>query len=292
MRTKVILDTDIGNDIDDAVCLAYLLAQPRCDLLGITTVTGESVKRAELASALCKAAGRGDIPIFPGAQEPLLIAQKQEKCEQYDCLSKWPHETAFEAGRAVGFLRDTIRRYPGEIVLLTIGPLTNIGLLFGMDPELPALLKGLVMMCGVFSAQLAGVGPLEWNARGDPHATAIAYRRPVKMHRSIGLDVTCRVQLEKDEVKRRFKSPMLRPVLDYAEDWFQRHPSIIFHDPLAAVTIFNESVCLFKRGRVDVELKSDPLLGMTLWHEDPQGPHEVALQVSPEHFFESYFSVF
>ena len=56
--TKVLLDTDIGTDVDDAVCLAYLLSHPDCELLGITTVTGEAVKRASLASVLCKAAGR------------------------------------------------------------------------------------------------------------------------------------------------------------------------------------------------------------------------------------------
>ena len=52
MTTKIILDTDIGSDVDDAICLAYLLAQPKCDLLGITTVTGESDKRAMLASII------------------------------------------------------------------------------------------------------------------------------------------------------------------------------------------------------------------------------------------------
>ena len=61
MPTKVLFDTDIGTDIDDAVCLAYLLAQPACELLGITTVSGEPTKRAMLASALCQAAGK-DIP--------------------------------------------------------------------------------------------------------------------------------------------------------------------------------------------------------------------------------------
>ena len=70
MKKKVLFDTDIGSDIDDAVALAYLLAQPQCDLLGITTVTGESVKRAELASALCSVAGRpGD-----GAGSPLQVS--------------------------------------------------------------------------------------------------------------------------------------------------------------------------------------------------------------------------
>ena len=72
MPTKVILDTDIGSDIDDAVCLAYLLAQPECELLGITTVTGEPVARAKMASALCRVAGV-DIPIYPGAPDPLIV---------------------------------------------------------------------------------------------------------------------------------------------------------------------------------------------------------------------------
>lgn len=62
-RRPVILDTDIGSDIDDALCLAYLLRQPRCEFVGITTVTGEAQQRAMLADAVCRAAGREDIPI-------------------------------------------------------------------------------------------------------------------------------------------------------------------------------------------------------------------------------------
>ncbi len=71
MGTKVLLDTDIGSDIDDAVCLAYLLANPECELMGITTVSGESVKRAQVASAICKVAGQV-IPIFPGVEKRSL----------------------------------------------------------------------------------------------------------------------------------------------------------------------------------------------------------------------------
>ena len=58
MTIKVLLDTDIGSDIDDAVCLAYLLAQPACELLGITTVSGQPEQRAQIASAICKVAER------------------------------------------------------------------------------------------------------------------------------------------------------------------------------------------------------------------------------------------
>lgn len=63
MTVKLLLDTDIGSDIDDAVCLAYLLAQPQCELLGITTVSGEPIRRAMIASAICTAAGK-DVPIY------------------------------------------------------------------------------------------------------------------------------------------------------------------------------------------------------------------------------------
>jgi inosine-uridine nucleoside N-ribohydrolase len=77
MPIKVLLDTDIGSDIDDAVCLSYLLSQPRCELLGITTVTGEAEKRAMIASSLCKIAGK-EIPIYPGIEKPLLLPQKQK----------------------------------------------------------------------------------------------------------------------------------------------------------------------------------------------------------------------
>ena len=55
---KILFDTDIGSDIDDAVALAYLLAQPRAEILGITTVSGQPVERAKLASAICKTAGQ------------------------------------------------------------------------------------------------------------------------------------------------------------------------------------------------------------------------------------------
>jgi purine nucleosidase len=139
MPIKILLDTDIGSDIDDAICLAYLLAQPECELLGITTVSGEAEKRAMLASALCKIAQK-QIPIYPGAEEPLLVPQGQIKAPQAKALEKWEHDTRFSHGHAVDFLRQTIHSYPGQVTLLTIGPLTNIALLFRLDPDIPYLL--------------------------------------------------------------------------------------------------------------------------------------------------------
>jgi purine nucleosidase len=289
---KVILDTDIGSDIDDAVCLAYLLAQPRCELLGITTVTGEPEKRAAMASALCRVAGK-EIPIYPGAPMPLLIGQRQPECPQASALERWPHQADFPRGEAVEFLRRTIRAHPGEVTLLTIAPLTNIALLFRADPEIPALLKGLVMMCGVFTNR-SGLGVMEWNAMLDPHATAIVYNTPVAVHRSIGLDVTTQVTLPAAEVRARFTPPLLRPVLDFAEVWFTHRPVITFHDPLAGTTLFNSAVCGFQRGQVEIELASPRFGGHTHWSPSARAdaPHETALTVDPAAFFDEYFSVF
>src|SRR5512145_3039577 len=161
MTIKLLLDTDIGSDIDDAVCLAYLLANPMCELQGITTVTGEGEKRAQIASALCKVAGK-QVPIYVGREEPLLPGLKwQPKCPQADALSRWPHDVDFPRGQAVEFLRRKIRAYPGEVTLLAIGPLTNVAALFAADAEIPSLLKSLVLMGGVFTNQLAGAGLLE-----------------------------------------------------------------------------------------------------------------------------------
>jgi len=293
MSTKILLDTDIGSDIDDAVCLAYLLANPVSELLGVTTVSGEAHKRAQMVSALCQVAGK-EIPIFPGRETPLLPGIRwQAHAPQAAKLVRWPHQSNFPNGAAVEFMRQTIRAHPGEVVLLAIGPLTNVAALFAADAEVARMLKGLVLMCGIFTNRLAGVGPLEWNALLDPAATAIVYGTETAVHRSIGLDVTWQVTMPAAEVRRRFQAPLLRPVLDFAEVWFEEKTDrIVFHDPLAAATIFDEAICQFERGQVDVELKSDKLLGMTHWTAVAGGPHQIALKVNVQRFFDHYFSFF
>jgi inosine-uridine nucleoside N-ribohydrolase len=289
---KILLDTDIGSDIDDAVCLAYLLAQPDCELLGVTTVTGEAVERAKMVSALCKVAGR-DVPVYPGLEQPIMVEQRQPRAPQAAALSRWDHDTDFPPGQAVEFLRRTIREHPGEITLLPIGPLTNVGLLFAVDPEIPSMLKALVMMCGVYTNRRPNVGPTEWNAGGDPHATALVFRADVARHRAVGLDVTSRVTMDSDAARKRFDTDLLRPVLDFAEIWFEQRDRITFHDPLAAATIFDDRICAFERGSVEVELAGERVKGMTHWTPGgPEGRHEVALGVDADRFFNHYFSVF
>lgn len=290
-RIPLLFDTDIGSDIDDAVALAYLLKQPRCELLGITTVTGEPEIRAQLADAVCQAFGRKEVPIYSGAGKPIVVEQMQKSAPQKAVLGKWPHREKFAPNVAVDFLRQTIRSRPGEITLLSVGPLTNLGLLFAIDPEIPGLLKQYVMMGGVYRTHLPEYGPTEWNAKGDPHATATVFAANPPGTRCIGLDVTTRCKLPAEESRRRFSRGPLRIISEMAEVWFKDRPEITFHDPLAAVSIFEPGVCAFVPGLVEIELQSDRLRGMTLFNPNSEKkPHEVAVDVKPEAFFTHYFA--
>jgi inosine-uridine nucleoside N-ribohydrolase len=288
--TKVLLDTDIGTDVDDAVCLAYLLSHPDCELLGITTVTGESETRASLASVLCRAADR-DIPIYPGADHPMQGEQRQLIAQQAAALPRWPHETDFPMNQAVDFMANTLRSHPGEVTLLTIGPLTNVGLLFTTYPDVPGLLAGLVMMGGNFDEAGPEAGRIEWNVAGDLGASEIAYTTPVRLHRSLGLNVTQQVMMSAEEVRKKFTAPLLHPVLDMAEIWFAGfYPFITFHDPLAAATIFAPDLCTYQQGTV--KLDNVDKLGRTIWQPGgSDGPHQVAMTVDVDRYFEHFFDV-
>jgi inosine-uridine nucleoside N-ribohydrolase len=290
---KVLFDTDIGNDIDDAVALAYLLTQPRCELLGIITVTGEPHKRAEMASALCRAAGRPDIPIYPGAAEALVTEQRQAYAPQHGVLGDQPRATEFPRGEAIEFMRRTIRANPGEVTLLAVGPLTNVALLFRTDPEIPSLLKEIVLMCGQFGAQPGEWGNKEWNVALDPEAAAIVFKSSPPKLRSYGLDVTLKVVMPAEEMAKCFSdAPQLRLVLVFAQVWFRKQEHVWFHDPLAAVAVFEPGVCEMEGGHATVVLADGDDKGRTLWQKDPRGRQQVATAIDPAQFFQFYFAPF
>ncbi|MHB9134017.1 MAG: nucleoside hydrolase [Armatimonadota bacterium] len=290
-RIPILLDTDIGTDIDDAVCLAYLLRQPRCELLGITTVTGEAKERAMLADALCRADGRDDIPIHSGAEQALLVPQQQSRAQQAEILSQFPHRTDFPPNTATEFLRQTIRSRPGEITLLTIGLLTNIGLLFALDPEIPGMLKSLVLMSGLFDQGIPYPSAREWNTQGDPHASAVVYNAKVATHLSIGLDVTLRCRLDAAICRKKFHGGPLDVVAKMAEVWFRGSGQITFHDPLAAAVIFQPDLCRYQDGKADIELLSRQVPGMVHWNPNvEEKPHRIAVDVDPDAFFAHYFA--
>lgn len=279
-RIPILLDTDPGTDIDDALAISYLLAKPECELVGITTVTGDTKKRSAIAEVLCNAVGRADIPIVAGHAGPMGHGPGQTWLAQYDKIAHLPHRLDREPNSAVKFLQETIRSRPGEITLLTIGPMTNIGLLFAMDPEIPALLKNYVAMAGAFYVN----NGWETNCVVDPISTKIVSHSKRESLKWVPLDVTTKCVMQKPDVEMLFQGPLLSLVAQMAEAWFESVDHITFHDPLAAVSLFLPEVIEYTSGTVHV----DPDKGLTSF-EPGEGPDEVALKVQPEVLFDEFF---
>jgi purine nucleosidase len=169
--------------------------------------------------------------------------------------------------------------------------LTNVGVLFAADPEIPAMLKQLVLMCGRFFGAMGG----EWNAIGDPHATGITYGAGRQLspprHVSFGLDVTTRCVMPTDTCLAKFTAKALQPVRDFAQARDRRAANITFHDPLAAACIFEPDLCTYRQGKVTVSL-TEPTAGWTVFSDRGEDkPHTVACDVDPARFFEHYFDV-
>ena len=115
----------------------------------------------------------------------------------------------------------------------------------------------------------------------------------MRQHRSIGLDVTLQVALSPAETRRRFSDhPALRPVMDFAEVWFQRANQLYFHDPLAAMTIFEPKLCTFAHGDISIDMSDSSSSGRTTFVANKTGAHEVALTVDAPYCIERFFSAF
>jgi purine nucleosidase len=277
---SVLLDTDPGSDIDDALAISYLLSQKECELVGVTTVTGDVAKRAAIVEALCEAISRRHIPIVAGRQGVLAYGPGQPNVPQYDSIADHHLSLKRKPNQAVDFMRETIRKRPGEITLLSIGPFSNVALLFAIDPEIPHLLKEFVSMAGAFH----DYDNLEWNCRCDPVATAIVAAAPRQRHTWYGLDVTMQCTMDRDGCEKNFKGPLLSLVMKMAGAWFEHSSRIVFHDPLAAVSLFHPSVCAYASGTVKVEAAD----GKTTFGEG-EGPDRIAESVDSAKFFEHFF---
>ncbi len=290
-KISVLLDTDIGSDIDDAVALSYLLKQPQCELLGVTTVTGDAEKRASLASALCRAAGQPHIPIHVGAPIPLEGIVHQPQAPQAAALTnKWSYQQFQPENTAVEFLHRTILAHPNKITLLTIGGLTNIALLLTLYPETAVNIKSLMMMGGKFLPINPASKKLEWNILCDPCAAARVFQSPIPELTAVGLDVTEQCIMSAEECRRRFHKAggALSLVADMAEIWFKHSSQIVFHDPLAAALVFDPSLCTLEKGRIEVTLASGET---NVVPADTPPIHRYAVSVNPASFFNHYFSV-
>ena len=282
------MDTDIGSDIDDALCLAYLLRQPACELVGITTCSSEPHKRAEIADSICRYMG-AEIPIYPGRDTPLIGKQLQTAVHQYKAITQFSHCSDFPENQAIDFMREMIEAYPHQITLLAVGPLTNIGALLSAYPHLVPLIREISVMGGSYFEEAVSFIPEEWNIRNDPVAAKIVFDSGIPT-RVVGLDVTLKLKIQCTDFIGMAHPDILKPVIKNAEKFLERTNDMYFHDPLAAVCLFDEAVCSFKRGQISVGMGIDDW-GRTCYEENPTGNVSVAVDVAQGRFYRHYFGM-
>lgn len=253
----VILDTDIGDDIDDAFALALLLQSPEVKLLGITTAFGDTELRARLVDRYLQAVGRSDIPVAAGAQTAHSNVFTQEAY-----ASQAPQR---EHPGSIKFLLEQIRAHPGEITLIAIGPLTNLRLAIERDPATFRQLKRVVMMGGSVYRGYGGDTAVdtrqppsaEWNIRCDPAGAKalLASGVPVFM---MPLDST-QVRLTPPELGSVLShgSPLTDQLTLLYHQWTGpgawRMPTLF--DPVAAAYAIRPELCPMQPMRLDIDEK-------------------------------------
>ena len=260
-KIKLLLDTDIGDDIDDAFALALLMNFENIDLVGITTVYKNTHLRSKIAKYELKEFNKEYIPVVSGIDKPL----KSE-------IIKWPFETIGEDNKiiirhykeelmknikyngdnAVDFIIEMINKYPNELTILAIGPLTNLAQVYLKDKETFMKIKEIKMMGGTYKTNYP-----EWNIKVDPYAASVVLSSGIKVT-SVGVDITQKCKLSLDDVKRidNLNGPM-KIVSDMLHIWMNDNPNRnpIMHDPLATMEL-NYHFCEYSDYRFDVCLET------------------------------------
>ena len=175
-RIPVLLDTDIGTDIDDAYALAQVLRSPELKLLGVTTVSGDTVARARLAAKLLAVAGWSEVPVYAGiSTTPQYMAQAE--------WAKGFNSPALHESGGVEFLRQQINARPGEITIIAVGEMTNVAALLAAEPGIGKKIKAIALMGGALKRGYApGSKPEpEWNLRNNVAAARAVFTSGVPL---------------------------------------------------------------------------------------------------------------
>ena len=278
---KIIIDTDIGDDVDDAFAVALALKSPEVQILGITTTFGDTETRARLADRMLGEAGRTDIPVAAGKATDAKSNFTQRAYAESGKFARASHPDA------VNFILQQIRKNPGEITLVAIGPLVNVGGLIDKDAETFRKLKRVVMMGGSVERGYgdpygAPTAPQpEWNIKNDVVSAQKLFASGVPIY-MMPLDST---QLKLDEVKREFLFQRGTPLTDQLtllyHEWGQETPTLF--DPMAMAFAVDEKLCPVEAMRIRVDDK-----GMTL-RESGTPNAFVCLKSDPEMFFRFYW---
>ena len=275
----IILDTDIGDDIDDALALTVALNSAEIEIVGVTTVFRDAPRRAILAREVLRLLNRNEVPVFAGCSQPLLPDWENfpggiAVGRQFEALApdlKWEetrHATDFiiESARAVAARGQTL-------TLVTIGALTNIALAFHLAPDIISLVK-VVMMGGKWSDDFP-----EWNILCDPEAAAMVFGSGADIS-MVGLDVTLQCVLSKEQEQMFLDSPHehARFLGKLIQLWGH---AVTLHDPLTVLTLFSDIV-QFEPKHLQVGLHGEKIRARTM--EKAGAPNvSAAVKVDVEH---------
>jgi inosine-uridine nucleoside N-ribohydrolase len=293
-RTPVIIDTDIGDDIDDALALALALQSPELDVRAVTTVIDDTDDRTRLAWKELGLYGRHDIPVGTGASEPLLDPRHTPHSPQFQVLTDADTVPAAAHRRAADLIIDTLMASPRPITLVPIGPLTNIALALKSEPRIKPKIQRIVLMGGAYRMLYQ-----EYNIWRDRVAAEIVFSSGVPIT-AVGLDVTTRCKLGGADLARleAADNPGSRFLVRLIKLWQNGHAgqTPTLHDPLAVAAALEPHLIETQLGSVQVETSCCVTNGMTMFtpvDQMPKGSHAntlVATDVNVRGFLDLFLN--
>ncbi|UXS33167.1 MULTISPECIES: nucleoside hydrolase [Agrobacterium tumefaciens complex] len=302
-RRKIIIDTDPGQDDAAAIMLAF--ASPEeIEILGLCAVAGNVPLKLTSRNIriICELCGRTDIPVYEGAEKPLVRKPITAEHVHGSTGLDGPvlDEPTMEAQKqhAVDFIIETLMREPaGTVTLCTLGALTNVALALLKAPEIADRIKELVMMGGGFFEGGNITPAAEFNIYVDPQAADIVFRAgiPVVM---MPLDVTHKLLTTKARVSR-IRDIGTRPAIAMAEmlEFFERFDIEKYgsdggplHDPSVIAYLIKPELFQGRDCNVEIEVSSELTMGMTVvdwWRVTERSANaRVMRNVDADGFFE------
>ena len=283
-RIKVILDSDLGSDVDDAFALALLLASPELEVVGITLGHGQTDRRGRLACRLLYETGREDIPVAVGRPTALVVGHPEITGTEPRQFSWAKDFTTVEPidTPAADFIAGQLRRHPGQITLISVGPVSNLSDLLQEDPEALQLAKQVYSMFGSFYLGYGGspVPSAEWNVRADiPSARTLSSSNlPITY---AGLDVTAFVELKAEQRHALWShgSPLTDALEALYRLWGRQTP-ILFDPVPIGMVLWPE---LFRTRAAHVRTTDE---GFTVIDESRPPNSRVAMSIHTDEFLE------
>jgi purine nucleosidase len=285
MATRIILDTDIGTDVDDCLALAVILSAPELKLEGVTCVYGDTLLRARMVLKLLELRGVSGVSVMAGVQKPLMGLRPVywEGHEGQGLLEPDDEQRQPSPEFAPDFIARTVMDNPGQIHLIGIGPLTNIALAFLREPRLAANLRHLTIMGGVVRGNDALDLPYaEHNIVCDPEAAHVVFSSgaPITM---VPLNVTVQVRIRQAGLQRiqAANTPFHQAVAGQLARYprFAAYGSTALHDPLAVSTLIDPSLVTLQPVHVEVETQGRLSAGATLIRK-PKPEEQVHVQLA------------